>query len=187
MKTARIAIAALVATLACGAAAAGDAWIHVKIDGGPGAENLEINLPLSFVESMVPAIEDENLRGGKLYLDRDEVDAVRLRQFLVALRDAPDSEFVTLRDRDDAVRVAKERGYLLIHVDGRRGGDERVRVRVPMPIVEALVADASDDGALDVVGALRALARHPGEELVTVEDGGQTIRIWIDERSEIAD
>ena len=58
-------------------------------------------------------------------------------EVLLALRDAPDSEFVTIRSREDSVRVAKEDGFLLVNVDEADG--DRVRVRVPMEVVDVLL------------------------------------------------
>jgi len=52
-----------------------------------------------------------------------------------------------------------------------------------MAVLDALFT--GDSGELDLVAALRMLGEtHPGEEIVTVDDGATKVRIWIDGRQE---
>jgi hypothetical protein len=161
-----------------GSAAAGDGfWLHVRVDAkGASAETVHVNVPLSMVEALLPMIEAEGLRHGKLDLDwrDDRLSGIDLREVLQALRESPDTEFVTVRAEAENVRVAKERGFLIVHVDEQ---DEKVRVRVPLDVVEALFVD---DDRLDLVGALRRLASLDGGEIVTVDSDDESVRIWID-------
>jgi hypothetical protein len=55
-------------------------------------------------------------------------------------------------------------------------------MKLPGAVVEALLA--GDGEELDLAGALRALARHGKGELISVADGDETVRIWIDDREE---
>ena len=57
----------------------------------------------------------------------------------------------------------------------------RVEVKVPMKVVEALFSAGKDE--LDVLAALRALSAHGDTELVSVKDGEQTVRVWLDSKN----
>lgn len=98
---------------------------------------------------------------------------------LAALRESPDAPFIALREGGESVRIAKERGVLVIHAEGGdKSSPERVQVRLPLPVVEALLG--GEPKQLDLSAALRALAGCADEELVRVESPGETVRIWID-------
>ena len=171
-------LACLILTLLVGTAtlAASDRWIHVRVeswDGGP--ENVSINVPLDMVESMLPLIGTDEFHDGRIHLDDLDIDGIDLPAMLQALQDAPDAEFVTVQTEDQHVRVAKEDGYLKVVVEGRRS--ERVRVMMPMAVVEALVGRGGNE--LDVAAALHRLADFDGD-LVTVDSDEGTVRVWID-------
>jgi hypothetical protein len=161
--------------------AAADQWLHVRVeDSSPDGEQVNINVPLSVVEAVLPHISVEELDRGKLRLDDDDLEldeGIDLPAILQALRDSPDTDFVTVRSNDESVRVAKENDYLLVHVE-ERDGESTVNVRVPMAVVEALASSGPHE--LDLVAALRVLRDYEGEPLVTVESEDETVRIWID-------
>jgi hypothetical protein len=178
MKRSWILISLIALLLPLGAAAS-DRWLHVRvIEGGDDGEKVSVNVPLSMIESMLPLIEIDELDRGRLHIDMDEMHGIELGDLLAALRDAPDATFVTVESRDESVRVAKEDGYLLVHVDERGPGGEKVRVRLPLSVAEALVGD--DPNELDLIAALNELAEYDGEDLVRVESDDELVRIWID-------
>jgi len=80
------------------------------------------------------------------------------------------------------VRVAKANGNILIHVTDKRNKDQKVDVTVPMKIVDALVNTEKND-ELDIAAALRALSDAGDILLVTVQDEGQKVRIWVDSKN----
>jgi hypothetical protein len=127
---------------------------------------------------MLPLISVDDLRGGKLELD-DELGGIDLRELAVALRDAPDADFVTVQSDDQNVRVSKEGDYLLIRVEERgRNSSEKVRVRLPLAVVDALVGGNPHE--LDLVAALHALSEYADETLVDIESDDGSVRVWID-------
>jgi len=123
------------------------------------------------------------------------VNEVDLRAVFEAVRDTKDGEFVTVQSRKNNVRVAKEAGYLLVKVREMKEArktekpdekpaapfEERVDVRVPMSVVEALLSGAKDE--LDLVAAVRALSAHGDTILVTVEDRKNTVKVWVDSKN----
>lgn len=163
--------------MAPAALAGGERWFHVRVEPFDGSgERVAINIPLSFVRSMLPMIETDEFRGGSIYIDEEDLNGIDLREVLQALRDAPDADFVTVRSETEDVVVRKENGFLLVRAND---GDDRVRVRLPLAIVEAMI-DPSQPNRLDLAGALDALAAYDGGDLVTVESRDSNVRIWID-------
>ena len=67
----------------------------------------------------------------------------------------------------------------IVHVEERgRRSTEKVRVRMPLAVVDALVGD--DAGELDLVAALKALGEYEGDPLVDIESDDSSVRVWID-------
>jgi hypothetical protein len=173
---------ALMVCLTAGTALAGadGHWLHVRVDeGDDDGEKINVNIPLSVVMAILPAIESDDFRGGRINIGRGEIEDIDLHELLNAFKDAPDADFVTIEGRDESIRISKERGFLLVSVDD---DDERVRVRLPLDVVDALLSGG--DGELDILAALDALADHGGGDLVTVESDNESIRVWIDTDSD---
>ncbi len=172
---------ALLALMVSGTALAGAEghWLHVRVEesGGDG-EKVNVNIPLSLVMAIIPAIETDEFRGGRINLDAGEIDDIDLHAVLKAFRESPDADYVTIDGRDESVRVSKERGFLLVNVDD---DNDRVRVRLPLDVVDALLS--GDDDELDLVAALDALADSGGGDIVTVESDDESIRVWIDTKA----
>ena len=55
---------------------------------------------------------------------------------------------------------------------------EKVRVRFPLAVVEALVGDNPQE--LDLLAGLRALSEFEGEDLVRIDSEDESVRIWVD-------
>ncbi len=177
-KTTAVLAALLLTVVFTASVTAGDRWLHVRVEErGDDAERVSVNIPLAMIEAILPMIESEGLSHGRVHIDRGELEGIDLREVFKALRDSPDTNFVTVQSRDETIRVAKERGFLIVNVDEGENGD-RVRVRMPMDVFEALVSGRGDE--LDLVAALHALSEYDGGDLVTVESDDETIRVWID-------
>jgi len=177
-------IAGVLLILATGlTAASDDLWLHVFVqEDGESGETVRVNVPIAFVEQVLPLIENEHVRDGKVMIpDHAELEGVDLRGIWEAVRDAADGEFVTVEGRDENVRVAKQDGMLLVNVDD---DGEKVRVRLPLEVVDA--AFSGESNQVDVVAALRVLGEtYPSHDIVTVEEGSTTVRVWIDTRQEM--
>ncbi len=160
-------------------AAEPERWLHVKVDShDQGGEMVRVNVPLSLAEKILPTINHDKLHNGKVTIGEVAVNDIDLRALLEAVRNAKDGEYVTVHSRDSDVRVAKSGGYLLVEVRENKKGAERVDIKVPLTVVEALLSAGKDE--LDVLAAVRALAAHGDTELVTVKDDKNTVRIWVD-------
>jgi hypothetical protein len=179
-----LAAALLAATAAM--AAPGDRYLHVKVDDADKGESVNINLPLSVAEKILPTVNKGHLHGGTVSISDADIEGVDIKAILDAIRTAPDNEFVTVKEKDQDVRVAKSNGNLLIHVrDNSSGKDkhgQRVEITVPMKVVDALFSTAKQN-ELDISAAIRALDGAGEMLLVSVEDASQHVKIWVDSRS----
>jgi hypothetical protein len=173
-----------------------DKWLHVTVNSKTAnGETVRVNVPLSLIEKVLPAINKDKLHSGKIRINECRVEGVDLRAVLEAVKGAKDGEFVTVEGPRENVRVAKENGYLIVKVrDMKRHRakdetpdkagqpvEERVDVKIPFSVVEALLSGANDE--LDLVAAIRALAAHGDSILVSVEDHENTVRVWVDSKN----
>jgi hypothetical protein len=180
-------------------AKATEQWIHVRVESKEDhGETVRVNVPVEMAAKVLPAINKDNLRDGKVRIDSSHINDVDLRAILDAVRTSRDGEYVTVQGSDNDVRVAKSAGYLYIHVtdkgtgkkaaakDGKTetkaaGHESKVEIKVPMKVVDALLSAGKDE--LDLVAALKALSAHGDTELVTVKDNENTVRVWVDSKN----
>ena len=156
-------------------------YLHVKVNGLNTHELVRVNLPLSLAEKVIPAINNGQLRNGKVQIGNLAANQVNLKVILDALKTAPEGEFVTVQENDSNVRVAKERGQMIVHVSDKKG-KENVDVTIPWEVAQALATDANE-GELNVEAAVKALENAGDVTLVTVTSHDQTVRVWIDSQS----
>lgn len=188
MKIQRIltATAMALALAAMPAAAASELWLHVKIEGsGDHQERVTVNLPISVVEKAIPLIPEEALREGHLVIENAEFDAARLRELWQEVKDSPDMNFVTVQSDEETVKVYKQGGYLMARTAESTADGAQVNARIPLTVVDALLS--GEGNTLNLHAAIQALAAHGEGELVTVTDGTEHIRVWIDEVPEAAE
>jgi hypothetical protein len=175
-------LVASVAGMASSAMAAPpERYLHVKVTDTKEGESVNVNLPLSIAEKVLPTISKGNLHEGHVTISGADMDGVDVRALLDALRTTPDNEFVTVTQKDRDVRVAKSNGNFIVHVRCHDGDKENVDVTIPLKVVDALFS-TSKDNELNVVAALHALSDAGDALLVTVQDASQHVRIWVDSR-----
>ena len=175
-----------------------DQWIHVRVESKEAkGETVRVNVPIELAEKVLPTINHENLQKGKVRIDNAHLDDVDLRALLDAVRSSKDGEYVTVESKEDNVRIAKNSGYLYIHVTEKKGSEKhaevkegakdksgeetKVEIKIPIKVVDALFSAGKDE--LDVVAALRALSSTGDTELVSVKDNDETVHIWIDSKN----
>jgi hypothetical protein len=209
------ALAAVGAALLLGAttpakpATTNDRWLHVRVVSADNqGETVSVNIPLEVAEKILPTINKNQLHGGKVTIDKLDSDGVDVRALMEAVRTSKDGEFVTVNSQDGDVRVAKQNGYMLVHVtdsSGKHhvrihhhdGGDANtkdkgsvdvndakvthVEVKIPLSVVDALFSAGKDE--LDLVAGLKMLSAQGDQELVSVKDEDNTVRVWIDSKN----
>ena len=181
------------------AAATPEKFIHVRVNDASKGEMVSVNLPLSLAEKVIPTIHNGNLHNGKVTIGNVDMQDVDVRALLAAVASSPDNEFVTVKEKDQEVRVAKSKGNFIIHVtDLNSDSDEsnksdksdkkyekrgqKVDITIPISVVSALVPNERQE--LDLVAAIHALSNASEALLVTVHDGTQDVKIWIDSQND---
>jgi hypothetical protein len=172
--------AGLVLALA-GTAAASDLWLHMNVNEAKGGQ-VNLNFPLSTAMSMAGRVADDAGHPGKVRVGDKDMDAKELRRFWQAVKDSPDADFVTVDGPDGKVRIAKSGGYLLIRANDTKGHGSRVDIKVPTPVIEALLSGGGDE--LDLKAGLEALARQGVGDLMTIDGDHDSVRMWIDHSPE---
>jgi len=167
-------------------------WLHVRVTNSDDKnETVRVNVPLEMAEKVLPAINKDRLHNGKVKFDDHDMNGVDLKVLLDAVRTSKDGEYVTVQSSDNDVRVAKQNGYMYVHVTDKRSdhGDKKgksseksqVEVKIPMKVVDALFSAGKDE--LDILAALRALSAHGDTELVSVKSDENTVRVWLDSKN----
>lgn len=170
------------ATLFAGAATLpATRYLHVRVSNPATHELVRVNVPLALAEKVIPAINHGQLHDGKISIGDFHADNVDIHAILDALKSAPEGEFVTVQDTDNNVRVAKERGQLVVHVIDE-GGKENVDVTIPWDVAQALVS-STDKNQLNLEAAIKALENVGDATLVRVSDHDESVRVWIDSRN----
>lgn len=164
------------------AAPATERYLHVKVDDSTKGESVNVNLPLSMAAAILPTVNKGTLHNGHVTVGQADFNGVDVRALLDAIRTAPDNEFVTVKERDQDVRVAKSNGNLIVHVLDKSKDGQKVDVTIPMKVVDALFSTVKDN-ELDVAAAIKALSDAGDAVLVTVQDATEHVRIWIDSNS----
>ena len=174
-------LAGLVGTAPAAMATPTERYLHVKVEDSSKGESVNVNVPLSMAEKILPTINKNNMHNGHVTIGHAELDDVDICALLDAVRTAPDNEFVTVKEKDQDVRVAKSNGNLVVHVRDAAKGGQKVDITIPMKVVDALLSTVKDN-ELDISAAIRALSDAGDALLVTVEDASEHIRIWVDSK-----
>jgi hypothetical protein len=197
------------ATTQASPATTNDRWLHVRVVSSDNSgETVSVNIPLEVAEKILPTINKNQLHGGKVTIDKLDADGVDVRALMEAVRTSKDGEFVTVNSKDGDVRVAKQNGYMLVHVtdtsgkhhvhmrhhdgsgadaknkdaaDSKDTKETHVEVKIPMSVVGALFSAGKDE--LDLVAGLKMLSAQGDQELVSVKDEDNTVRVWIDSKN----
>jgi hypothetical protein len=178
-------------------AATPEKFIHVRVNDASKGEMVSVNLPLSLAEKVIPTIHNGNFHNGKVTIGNMEAHDVDIRALLAAVASSPDNEFVTVKEKDQEVHVAKSKGNFIIHVvdlssdsdNADKKSDkkyekhgQKVDITIPISVVNALVPN--DKQELDLVAAIHAMSDASEALLVTVHDGTQDVKIWIDSQND---
>ena len=181
MKHKALFAASLLALTVTGTAVA-EQWIHLKVESAHNDELVTVNLPFSLLNAAVAMIPEDIKAEGEIAIDDLDMDWDELMALWREIRDAPDSTFVTVETRDEKVVVRKEGEFVLVETTESTKHGADVDVQFPLAVVDALLS--GPEGTFDFAAALNALADFGPGNLVTVRDGDETVRVWIDDRNE---
>ncbi|MEM6795607.1 MAG: hypothetical protein AAF725_16630 [Acidobacteriota bacterium] len=175
----------LLAALLAVPSAFADQWIHLQVEGDSD-ERVTINLPLSMVRAaaaMIPAEVRSDLDSEvEIAINDLNMEWSEMRDLWRSIQDAPEATFATVQTRDESFAVRKEGQFLLVKTTEVRPGGTEIDVRLPMNVVDALFS--GPEGSLDFTAALDALASYGPGHLVSIRDGEDTVKVWIDDENE---
>lgn len=172
---------ALVFSVALTGSAFAEQWFHVQVEGD-GDERVSVNLPVSLMRSAAALIPQEANDEIKVAIDDLEMDWNDLLTFWDEVKRAPEATFVTIESGDETVKVRKEGDFVVVKTTDSGKNGAQVDVTFPLAVVDALLS--GPEGTLNFEGALDALAAYGPGTLVTVRDGDETVRVWIDDQNE---
>ena len=170
------------AILLCGslAMAQSSRWIHVKVEkAGSDGQQVKVNLPLGLVETVLPMIEKKELTKGKIRPDKMPLTVGQMREIWQTLKTEGDFELASIQDGEMDLRLYKEGDYL--YVRSTEEAQKKISVTISASVVDALLSAEGDE--LDVMAAAKALSESNVGELVRVQDGEDTVYVWIDTSS----
>jgi 2,4-dienoyl-CoA reductase-like NADH-dependent reductase (Old Yellow Enzyme family) len=168
------------------ASAGGSAWLHIRVDetgGGKAGKGskVRVNVPLSVVEAALEAAPQKFVEKGRIKLDmgKDDHDLSleEMRRIWKELKNAGDTELVSVEEEDEHVTVARKGDVVQVRVTNAKD-EEQVHVDVPVNLVDAVLAGESE--SVDVQRVIRELRSRRGD-IVRVTDKNSAVRIWIDE------
>ncbi|MBK8229559.1 MAG: hypothetical protein IPK72_03030 [Candidatus Eisenbacteria bacterium] len=175
----------LIVTSAPALAKGDNLWFHLAVSSPADEEQVNINLPLSMAEKMLPMMSDRHFEDGRLNLDLNgrKMTVEDLRELWAEAKKAPEGEFITVKDKKDEVRIQRAGDYMLIEAEETDDTDKvsEVEIKIPVRVVDALLKGSGE--SLDLAAGIAALREHGPGELVSVIDGDETVRIWIDEKN----
>jgi len=99
-----------------------------------------------------------------------------MRKIWAELKKAGNAEFVTVEQKNETVRVAKDGNYVVVKVTENK--KPKVDMRMPVSVVDALLAGTGEE--LDIKAALIAMQKQGVGDILTVNDRETQVRIWID-------
>jgi hypothetical protein len=157
-------------------------YLHVKVEDTKEGESVNVNLPLSIAEKILPTVNKGDLREGHVTINKSDLDGIDVKGLLDAIRTAPDNEFVTVKQKDQDIRIAKSNGNLIVHVRCTDKDKQNVDITIPLKVVDALFSTAKDN-ELNIVAALHELSDAGDALLVTVQGATEHVRVWVDSKS----
>lgn len=155
------------------------AWLHVRVEETRNGSKVSVNLPLPVVEAVLQAAPDTIAPKGRVRIgcERHGVSVAELRKAWNELKNAGDTELVTVEEKDETVKVARKGDVVQVRVS-RTEGEEEVRVDVPVSLVDAALS--GDGDTIDVKALFKELQKRRGD-VVHVNEKDNKVRIWIDE------
>lgn len=154
-----------------------DPWFHLEVrENKEEPELVKVNLPVSMLDVALKIAKDKNFHQGKIRLSSKEISVAEMRQLWSELKKAGNAEFVTVEKKEETVRIGREGNFVLVKV--MEGKISKVDLRVPVPVVDALLAGSEDE--LDIKAALLAMRQKNVGDILTVNDDKTQVRMWID-------
>jgi len=157
MKIKTTLLTAGLALALAGTAAASDLWLHMNVNEAKGGQG-NLNFPLSTAIGMAGMAANDDHHPGKVKVGGKDMDAKELRHSGRRSRTAPTPISSPVDGPDGKVRIANPAAICSSGANDTKGHGSRVDIKVPTPVIEALLSGGGDE--LDLKAGLEALARQ---------------------------
>lgn len=164
-----LALASAVVTTTLLPRAAEAKTLHVEVNE-EGGDRVSIAVPFALAKIGL-AIAGKR----EIEIESGDVSVEDLRALWKELRASGGELRADIVSDGETVKIRNEKGRVTVHVNGRAG--DTVKIAVPEAAVDALFAGQN---GLDVGAALAALEKTHSGDLVRIEDGRDSVHIWID-------
>lgn len=148
---------------------------HIHVDVKDGNDTVAVTVPFSLAKIALAM-------SGTSTMELELGDAVELEQIRSAWaelkKDGNRGELVSIEDGDESVRISTTKDQVLVEVKDRATGAMKVMIHMPDAVIDALLGGKGE--AIDLAGALASLADGYKGSLITVNDGDEHVRIWVD-------
>lgn len=157
-------------------------WLHVRVEE-PGETRVSMNLPLALVEIGLDMADRQVFEAQTAYLGGADsrVSLADLRRMWAELEAVGDADFVEIQDGDTQVHISRRGDQVLMRVV--EGTDTQVRMEMPAAVVQTMLGTEGD--RLNLRDAVRELARSGSRDILAIQDGETTVRIWIGANGEV--
>jgi 2,4-dienoyl-CoA reductase-like NADH-dependent reductase (Old Yellow Enzyme family) len=154
----------------------------VRVDEDGRSSKVRVNVPLTVVEAVLEAAPAKIVDEGRIKIGHGrhgdhDLSLAEMRRIWQGLKDAGDTEIVSVEEEDGTVKVQRKGDLVQVRVS-KPSGKEEVHVDVPVTLVDAVLAGSGD--SVDVKAVIRELRGRRGD-IVRVTDADSAVRIWIDE------
>lgn len=155
--------------------------VHLRVeirDAGTGEDRVKLNLPIAAVDAILDAageqIETE-------WVDlKQETHGVDIKKLYLSLRDQDLSELLEVNGDDgERVKVWKDREAFRVHVWDDGATEPKVKIQLPLAVTDALFG-GPPDAPPDLKAAVAKLKEFAPLTLVEVNEGDESIRIWLE-------
>ncbi|MEM9556229.1 MAG: hypothetical protein AAGC60_18370 [Acidobacteriota bacterium] len=168
--------AALTLLLCAGSAQAAGPLFHVEIEDGE--DTVSIQMPLALVQAAVAVLPDDLEIDGEIKIDDTDFEVADLHAFWQAVKTSPEDTLLRVDSDHEKVTVSKRGDMLLLQtLEGRTDGT-RIDAEIPFAVVDALFSGSA--GRLDLSAALGALAEMHDGPILSIREGGDTVRLWVE-------
>ena len=152
--------------------------LHVSVQDTQNTQNnMSMNLPMGFLQSMAPmvqqhvnqAIEEGNVR------DELAANGIDLEGMWQSIRDNGPMQLMEIVEDDTTITVRTTETHLVVNVV--EGDNTNAHMEMPIQVLDALFVEGDEFNVERLVEALDGLE---SQDLFNLTSDEQTVRVWID-------
>ena len=143
--------------------------------------NVKVNIPLSLIEVVADAINEETLNLGEIdaaFVELKQKDGIDIRKLWDGIKKLGPTDFIEVENEKEHVKVWKDSKDFRITVTEKGMKEPNVLVTMPLSIVESVIGDGTKPVTLK--GIIAELKKTAPLSLVEVHDQDEHVKIWLE-------